>query len=108
MQDIKSYTILNNGVKMPWLGFGTYKVENGDTVIQSVKEALKIGYGHIDTASYYGNEEGVGTAIKESRIPREDIFLVSKVWNSEQGYDKTLKSFEDSIKNLAQIILIYI
>ncbi|AWB29699.1 aldo/keto reductase [Clostridium botulinum] len=100
MQDIKSYTILNNGVKMPWLGFGTYKVENGDTVIQSVKEALKIGYGHIDTASYYGNEEGVGTAIKESRIPRKDIFLVSKVWNSEQGYDKTLKSFEYSIKKL--------
>ncbi len=100
MQDIKSYTIFNNGVKMPWLGFGTYRVENGNTVIQSVKEALKIGYRHIDTASYYGNEEGVGTAIKESGIPREDIFLVSKVWNTEQGYDKTLKSFEDSIKKL--------
>ncbi len=91
MQDIKSYTILNNGVKMPLLGFGTYKAENGNTVIQSVKEALRIGYRHIDTASYYGNEEGVGTAIKESGIPREEIFLVSKVWNSDQGYEKTLK-----------------
>ncbi|MGO5067088.1 MULTISPECIES: aldo/keto reductase [unclassified Clostridium] len=100
MQDIKSYTVLSNGVKMPWFGFGTYKVEDGDTVISSVKEALKIGYSHIDTASYYGNEEGVGTAIKESGVPREDIFLVSKVWNSDQGYDKTLKSFEDSIKKL--------
>ncbi|NFV13941.1 aldo/keto reductase [Clostridium sp. FAM 1755] len=100
MQDIKSYTVLSNGVKMPWLGFGTYKVEDGNTVISSVKEALKIGYSHIDTASYYGNEEGVGTAIKESGVPREDIFLVSKVWNSDQGYDKTLKSFEDSIKKL--------
>ncbi|NFA59750.1 aldo/keto reductase [Clostridium sporogenes] len=100
MQDIKSYTVLSNGVKMPWLGFGTYKVEDGNTVISSVKEALKIGYSHIDTASYYGNEEGVGTAIKESGVPREDIFLVSKVWNSDQGYDKTLKSFEASIKKL--------
>lgn len=100
MQDIKSYTVLSNGVKMPWLGFGTYKVEDGNTVISSVKEALKIGYSHIDTASYYGNEEGVGTAIKENGVPREDIFLVSKVWNSDQGYDKTLKSFQDSIKKL--------
>jgi len=100
MQDIKSYTILNNGVKMPWLGFGTYKAENGNIVIQSVKEALRIGYRHIDTASYYGNEEGVGTAIKESGIPREEIFLVSKVWNSDQGYEKTLRSFENSIKKL--------
>ncbi|WMJ81535.1 aldo/keto reductase [Clostridium sp. MB40-C1] len=100
MKDIRSYTILNNGVKMPWLGFGTYKVENGDTVIESVKEALKIGYRHIDTASYYGNEEGVGIAIKESGVPREKIFLVSKVWNTDQGYEKTLKAFETSIKKL--------
>ncbi|MCY6958522.1 aldo/keto reductase [Clostridium brassicae] len=100
MKDIRSYTILNNEVKMPWLGFGTYKVENGNTVIESVKEALKIGYRHIDTASYYGNEDGVGTAIKESGVPREKIFLVSKVWNTDQGYEKTLKAFETSIKKL--------
>lgn len=100
MQDIRSYTLLNNGVKMPWLGFGTYKVENGNTVIESVNEALKIGYRHIDTASYYGNEEGVGIAIKESGIPRSEIFLVSKVWNSDQGYEKTIKSFNTSLKKL--------
>lgn len=100
MQNIKSYTVLNNGVKMPWLGFGTYKVENGHSVIDSVKEALKVGYCHIDTASFYNNEAGVGTAIKESEVPREEIFLVSKVWNSDQGYEKTLKAFETSIKKL--------
>lgn len=100
MEDIKSYTTLSNGVKMPWLGFGTYKIENGDVVTQSVKEALRIGYRHIDTASLYNNEEGIGTAIKESGVERKDIFLVSKVWNSDQGYEKTLKAFESSIKKL--------
>jgi len=100
MKDIKSYTILNNRVKMPWLGFGTYKVENGQSVIASVKEALNVGYSHIDTASFYNNEAGVGTAIKESGVPREEIFLVSKVWNSDQSYEKTLKAFEASINKL--------
>ncbi|MEH7106921.1 aldo/keto reductase [Bacillus sp. JJ1764] len=100
MKDIRSCTLLSNGVKMPWLGFGTYKVENGTTVIESVKEALNNGYRHIDTASYYDNEEGVGIAIKESGLSRKEIFLVSKVWNSDQGYEKTLKAFETSIKKL--------
>ncbi|MBU3134046.1 aldo/keto reductase [Clostridium gasigenes] len=100
MQNIKSYTVLDNGVKMPWLGFGTYKVENRDTVIESVKEALKVGYCHIDTASFYNNEEAVGIAIKESGVSREKIFLVSKVWNLDQGYEKTLEAFETSIKKL--------
>lgn len=98
--DITSCVQLSNGIKMPLLGFGTYKVESGESVINSVKEALKIGYRHIDTAAFYGNEEGVGIAIKESGIKREDIFLVSKVWNTEQGYEKTIKSFEDSLKRL--------
>ena len=100
MKDIKSCVILNNGVKMPWLGFGTYKAEDGDKVIEAVKEALRIGYRHIDTASFYGNEEGVGIAIKESRVPREEIFLVSKIWNSDHGYEKTLQAFNTSIKKL--------
>ncbi|WP_460278239.1 aldo/keto reductase [Clostridium sp. CTA-5] len=100
MMDITSCVQLSNGIKMPLLGFGTYKVESGESVINSVKEALKIGYRHIDTAAFYGNEEGVGIAIKESGIKREDIFLVSKVWNTEQGYEKTIKSFEDSLKRL--------
>jgi methylglyoxal/glyoxal reductase len=100
MQNIKSCAVLNNGVKMPWLGFGTYKIEEGYSVVDSVKEALKDGYRHIDTASFYNNEAGVGAAIKESEIPREEIFLLSKVWNSDQGYEKTLEAFEASIKKL--------
>jgi diketogulonate reductase-like aldo/keto reductase len=91
---------LNNGVKIPKIGFGTFKVENGNDTINSVKKALEIGYRHIDTAAIYGNEEGVGQAIKESGVPREEIFLVSKVWNSEQGYDTTIKAFEESLKRL--------
>jgi diketogulonate reductase-like aldo/keto reductase len=98
MKNISSFTVLNNGVKMPWLGFGTY--DTGDAVIKSIKEALKIGCRHIDTASFYGNETEVGTAIKESGIPREEIFLVSKVWISDEGYEKTLKAFEASINKL--------
>jgi len=100
MKNVQSSTTLHNGVKMPCLGIGTYKVENGSTVIESVKEALKVGYRHIDTAAFYNNEDGVGTAIKESGVSREDIFLVSKVWNSDQGYEKTLKAFHSSLKKL--------
>lgn len=100
MQSLENCVILNNGVKIPHLGFGTYTAKDGDKVIQSVKEALKIGYRHIDTASFYGNEEEVGIAIKESGVPRDEIFLVGKVWNSDQGYDKTLQAFKTSIKKL--------
>jgi methylglyoxal/glyoxal reductase len=100
MKDIKSFAVLNNGVKMPWLGLGTYKMEDGCSVTDAVKEALEAGYCHIDTASYYNNESGVGDAIKESGKPREEIFLASKVWNTDQGYEKTLKAFEASIKKL--------
>lgn len=91
---------LNNGVEMPILGFGTFKVEDGKETIESVKHALKVGYRHIDTAAIYRNEEGVGQAIKESGIPREDIFLTSKVWNSDQGYDSTLAAFKLSLEKL--------
>lgn len=87
---------LNNGIEMPIFGFGTFKVEDGQQTIDSVKCALKLGYRHIDTAAVYGNEEGVGQAIKESGIPREEIFLTTKVWNSDQGYESTLKAFETS------------
>jgi methylglyoxal/glyoxal reductase len=100
MKDIKSCVVLNNGVKMPWLGLGTYKMEEGCSVTDAVKAAIEAGYCHIDTASYYNNESGVGDAIKESGKPREEIFLASKVWNTDQGYEKTLKAFEASIKKL--------
>lgn len=91
---------LLNGIEMPWLGFGTFKVTDENQVIESVKEALRIGYRHIDTASIYGNEESVGQGILESGVNREEIFLVSKVWNTDQGYDSTLRAFEESLKKL--------
>jgi diketogulonate reductase-like aldo/keto reductase len=100
MKDINSYVILNNGVKMPILGLGTYNADNKNELENAINEALRIGYRHIDTASFYGNEEAVGLAIKEGGVPREKIFLVSKVWNSDQGYENTLKSFKTSIKKL--------
>lgn len=93
-------TVLHNGVKMPWLGLGVYKAEEGDEVVDAVKAAIKVGYRSIDTASFYGNESGVGKAIKDSGVPREDLFITTKVWNTEQGYESTLASFEESRKKL--------
>lgn len=97
---LKDTTTLHNGVKMPWMGLGVFKVEEGEEVVESVKAALRNGYISIDTAAIYGNEEGVGKAIKESGIPREDLFITTKLWNSEQGYEKTLKAFETSMEKL--------
>lgn len=91
---------LKNGVYMPVLGFGTYKIEDGEKTVQAVKNALKIGYRHIDCASFYGNEASVGKAIRESGVKREDIFITSKVWNTEQGYENTLFAFEKTISKL--------
>src|SRR5660397_105061 len=91
---------LNNGVEMPWLGLGVFLSREGAEVENAVKSALKNGYVSIDTAAIYKNERGVGNAIKESGIPREDIFLTSKVWNSEQGYKTTLAAFEESLDKL--------
>ncbi|MEH7352588.1 aldo/keto reductase [Neobacillus drentensis] len=97
---LKDTTILHNGVKMPWLGLGVFKVTEVEEVIQSVKAAIRNGYISIDTAAIYGNEEGVGQAIKESGVPREELFITSKVWNSDQGYETTLKAFETSLNKL--------
>lgn len=100
ISDIKGGFTLYNGVKMPYLGLGVYQSEDGEEVINAIKWALETGYRHIDTASIYQNEEGVGRGIRESGIPREDVFLVSKVWNTDQGYDSTLKAFEMSLEKL--------
>ncbi|WP_249870375.1 aldo/keto reductase [Oceanobacillus saliphilus] len=91
---------LNNGIKMPGFGLGVYKVENGQTVINAVKTAIMHGYRSVDTASFYNNEDGVGQGIREAGIPREEIFLTSKVWNEEQGYESTLKAFDRSLKKI--------
>ncbi|WP_142505802.1 aldo/keto reductase [Melghirimyces algeriensis] len=85
---------------MPWFGLGVYKAENGDEVVQAVQTALRVGYRLIDTASFYGNEEGVGKAIRDSGIPREEVFVTTKVWNDDQGYESTLKAFEESREKL--------
>lgn len=91
---------LHNGVKMPQLGYGVFKVKNGNETVESVKKAIEVGYRAIDTAAIYENEEGVGQAIRECGVPREELFITSKVWNTEQGYETTLKAFEDSLNRL--------
>lgn len=91
---------LNNQLQMPAIGLGVLFAQNDGEVEQAVISALQAGYRKIDTASAYQNEEGVGRGIKASGIAREDIFLTSKVWNNEQGYDQTLKAFERSLQRL--------
>ena len=90
---------LNNGVSIPQLGFGVFQVPPPDTKA-AVATALETGYRHIDTAKIYGNEEGVGQAIAESGIDREELFITTKLWNSDQGTDSTLKAFDTSIGKL--------
>lgn len=96
--------ILSNGVKIPVLGFGTYKIEDDEIAVNSVREAIKTGYRHIDTASFYKNEENVGNGIREglklTGLNRKDIFVTTKVWNTEQGYENTLRAFDNSLKRL--------
>ncbi|RAZ81518.1 aldo/keto reductase [Planococcus halotolerans] len=100
LNHIQSTTTLHNGVKMPWLGLGVFKVEDGEEVGNSVKAALEAGYRSIDTAAIYGNEEGVGKAIAESGVPREELFITTKVWNADHGYEETLAAFDASMKKL--------
>ncbi|MEE4285651.1 MAG: aldo/keto reductase [Mariniphaga sp.] len=98
--DISTKVKLNNGLEMPWLGLGVFRAEDGQEVENAVVAALKNGYRSIDTAAVYDNEKGVGTGIKNSGVARKDIFLTSKVWNSDQGYKTTLKAFEKSLERL--------
>lgn len=91
---------LHNGVSIPCVGFGTWKAQNGEIAVSAVKDALLAGYRHIDTAALYDNEESVGIAVKESGIPREEIFITSKLQNVAHGYDKTMEAFEETMKKL--------
>ena len=95
-----NYRELENGLKIPSIGFGTYKLGQDKEVEKLIKYALEIGYRHIDTAAFYGNEEGIGRGIKESSVKREDIFLATKLWNDCHGYDNAINAFNDSIKRL--------
>lgn len=106
---LQSTTKLANGVDMPWLGLGVFKVEEGADLIAAVKAAIKHGYRSIDTAAIYGNESGVGQAIREALaengIAREELFVTSKVWNQDQGYDETLAAFDASLSKLGLDVL---
>lgn len=94
------YYNLNNDVSIPSLAFGTWQVEDGKVAVTSIKEALRVGYRHIDTAMMYGNEESVGKAVKLSEVPREDIFITSKLANVIRGYDETIKAVNESLDKM--------
>lgn len=94
------YVTLNDGNKMPQIGLGVWKARDGKEVQQAVKVALDDGYRLIDTAAAYGNEAGVGAGIRDSKVPREDIFVTTKLWNGDQGYDTTLRAFDTSLEKL--------
>ncbi len=103
-KNLQDTTILANGIKMPWLGLGVFKVKDGAETVNAVRTAIKSGYRSIDTAAIYQNEEGVGQGIKQgleaAGISRKDLFVTSKVWNTDQGYETTLKAYETSLKKL--------
>ncbi len=100
MKSLKDSYQLYNGVQIPCVGFGTWQTPNGETAVAAVKEAIALGYRHIDTAAGYGNEESVGLAIKESTIERKDLFITSKLHNSDHGYEATLEAFEQTMNKL--------
>lgn len=97
--DIKGTAKLRNGVLIPYFGLGVFQITNAEA-IEAIKYALEIGYRHIDTASVYGNEKEVGEAIRISGISRKEIFVTTKVWNTDQGYDSTLRAFDKSLQLL--------
>jgi diketogulonate reductase-like aldo/keto reductase len=90
---------LNNGVEMPQLGYGVFQIPNEETTA-AVSAALHAGYRSIDTAAAYGNEEGVGTALAAAGLERDELFITTKLWNTDQGYDKTLRAFDASLEKL--------
>lgn len=91
---------LHNGVEIPCIGLGTWQTPDGKVAISSVRSAIEAGYRHIDTAQCYGNEESVGIAVRESGVRREDLFITSKLWNSNHSYERTMKSFDESLRKL--------
>lgn len=97
IKDINDYTTLNNGVKMPWLGFGVYLMDDGAKVENAIHKAFEVGYRSVDTASFYKNEKGVGRAIRDSGIPREELFLTTKVWNEDLRQKRVKAALEESL-----------
>ena len=101
MQNLSSTFKLKNRAGIPCIGYGTWQTPDGDIASECVKEAIRIGSRHIDTDACYNNEVGVGNGISASGTAREDLFISSKVWNTERGYDKTMAAFEKTLKDLA-------
>lgn len=99
MTTVETYT-LHNGLTIPAIGFGTWQIPDGAPAYDAVTQALKVGYHHIDTAQTYDNEGSVGQAITDSGISREEIFLTTKIWNTQATYEDTIASFEESLTNL--------
>ena len=95
-----NYVTLNNEIKMPSVGFGVFQIPEKEECVRVVKDAIDVGYRLIDTAQAYGNEEAVGEAIRESSVPREDLFITTKVWISNAGYEKAKKSIEESLNKM--------
>jgi diketogulonate reductase-like aldo/keto reductase len=91
---------LTNGINIPCIGFGTWKVPDGDQATDIIKDAINAGYRHIDTAAAYGNELGVGAGIRDSGIARSELFVTGKLWNTERSYDKALVAFKQTLQNL--------
>ncbi len=98
--DTSSTILLNNGINIPIFGLGTFLNDNGRQTVDSILYAFEIGYRHIDTAAMYENEQEVGTAIRKSGIAREEIFVTTKLWNSDHGYENTIKAFHRSLNRL--------
>jgi len=91
---------LSNGVEIPCVGFGTFQTPDGEECISAVKYAIDAGYRHIDTALIYGNEKGVGEAIRQCGVPRSELFITTKLWNTYRGYERTMEGFDESMDNL--------
>lgn len=93
-------TVLSNGISMPWFGLGVWKVKDDGEAEITVKTAIEAGYRAIDTAAAYNNEAGVGAGVRASGVPREQIFVTTKVWNANQGYENALAAFDESLNKL--------
>jgi len=100
MRGIQDCAVLHNGVKLPWLGFGVFQIPKDEDGVQMLQWAFEAGYRSVDTAMVYYNEETVGQAVKASGIPRQELFITTKVWNRDQGYESTLAAFDASLKRL--------
>ncbi len=98
--DFNTKRKLSNGYEIPILGYGTWRTPDGEVAVDSVAEAIRVGYRHIDTAARYENEVSVGEGIRSSGVDRRELFVTSKLWNTERGYDKAMRAFEKSLDDL--------